>query len=377
MDFSLSREQEMLRDTVREFAERELAPKALEFDEKGEFLHDIIKKTAEMGLVGIITSQEYGGTNMGHLARMIMIEELSRVYASLGFFFQTGQIGMYILENFGSDEVKKKYLPALCKADLIISTALTESSGGSDPGAILTTAELDGDEYVINGRKVMISEAPVCDLAIFVAKTGDKLSAFLVEKGTPGFEASGKENYTGLKSVPVGDLVFTNCRIPKENLIGQEGRGLAVAIGGISAIGRTGVAGVGLGLAEGSYDAAVKYARERNLYGKPIAEVQAIQYHLVDTNVEIETARWLCYKAAWRLDQGASPRDAGDDIVRAKLYACGIASKAALRAINIMGGYGTIPQYEVVRRLNDSVQLFTTAGTQEIMKNTLARSIIS
>jgi len=377
MDFNLTREQEMLRDTVREFAQRELAPKALAFDEKGEFLHDIIKKTAELGLVGIITSQEYGGTAMGHLARMIMIEEFSRIYASLGFFFQTGQIGMYILENFGSEDVKKKYLPALCKADLVIATALTEAGGGSDPGAILMTAEPDGDEYVINGRKVMISEAPVCDLAIFIAKTGDKFSAFLVEKGTPGFEASGKENYAGLRSVPVGDLVFTNCRLPKENLLGQEGRGLAVAIGGISAIGRTGVAGVGLGTAEGCYDAAVKYAKERNLYGKPIAELPAIQYMLVDSNVEIETARWLCYKAAWMLDQGISPRDAGDDIVRAKLYACNIASQVALRAINIMGGYGTVSQYEVVRRLNDSIELFTAAGTQEVMKNTLGRSIIS
>ena len=377
MDFNLTREQEMLRDTVREFAQRELAPKALALDEKGEFIHDIIKKTAELGLVGIITSQEHGGTGMGHLARMIMIEEFSRVYASLGFFYQTGQIGMYILENFGSDEMKKKYLPGLCKADMVISTALTESGGGSDPGAILTTAELDGNDYVINGRKVMISEAPVCDMAIIVARTGDKFSAFLVEKGTPGFEASGKENYVGLRSLPVGDLVFTNCRIPKENLIGQEGKGLAVAIGGISAIGRTGVAGVGLGNAEGSYDAAVKYARERNLFGKPIADLQAIQHMLVESNVEIETARWLCYKAAWMLDQGVSPRDAGDDIVRAKLYSCDISAKVTMRTINIMGGYGTIPQYEVVRRLNDSVELFTAAGTQEVMKNTLGRSIIS
>ena len=377
MDFSLTREQEMLRDMVREFTQRELAPRALALDEKGEFIHDIIKKTAELGLVGIITSKEYGGTGVGHLARMIMIEEFSRVYASLGFFFQTGQIGMYILENFGTPEMKKKYLPALCRADLIIATALTESGGGSDPGAIQTTAELKGDEYIINGRKVMISEAPVCDLAIIVAKTGDKFSAFLVEKGMPGFTTSGKENYVGLRSLPVGDLVFTNCKVPKANLIGQEGRGLAVAIGGISAIGRTGVAAVGLGTAEGCYDAAVKYAKERKLFGKPITELPAIQYLLVDSNVEIECARWLCYKAATLLDQGKSPRDAGDDITRCKLYTCNIASQIALRAIQIMGGYGTIPQYEVVRRLNDSIELFTAAGTQEVMKNTLARSIIA
>ncbi len=377
MDFSLTREQEILRDTVREFAKRELAPKALALDEKGEFIHDIIKKTADLGLVGIITSKEYGGSGMGHLARMIMIEELSRVYASLGFFFQTGQIGMYILENFGTEEMKKKYLPRLCRSELVMATALTEPGGGSDPSTNTATAELAGNEYVINGRKVCISEAPICDLAIVVAKTGERFSAFLVERGTPGFDTPRRENYAGLRSIPVGDIVLTNCRIPKSNLIGQEGRGLAVAIAGISAVGRTGIAGVGLGIAEGCYQAAVKYARERKLYGKPIAELQAIQYMLVDCNLEIETARWLCYLAAWLLDQGKSPRDAGDEIARCKLHACNIASKVALRAIQIMGGYGTNPEYEIVRRHNDATELFTAAGTQEIMKNSIARSIIS
>ena len=377
MDFSLTREQEILRDTVREFAQRELAPNALALDEKGEFIRDIVKKTAELGLVGIITSKEYGGSGMGHLARMIAIEEVSWVYASLGFFFQTGQIGMYILENFGTEEMKKKYLPPLCQADLIIATALTESGGGSDPSTMTTTAELAGDEYVINGRKVMISLTPVCDLAVVVAKTGDRFSAFLVERGTPGLDTPNRENYPGLRGEPVGDLVLTNCRVPKSNLIGQEGRGLAVAISGIGAMGRTGVAGVGLGIAEGCYEVAVKYAKERELYGKPIAELQAIQYMLVDSNLEIEAARWLCYYAAWLLDQGKSPRDAGDEIARCKLYACNIASQVALRAIQIMGGYGTIPEYEIVRRLNDSIELFTAAGTQEIMKNTIGRSIVS
>jgi len=377
MDFGLTREQEILRDTVREFAQRELAPNALALDEKGEFIHDIIKKTADLGLVGILTSKEYGGSGMGHLARMMMIEEFSKVYPSLGFFFQTGQIGMYILENFGSEEMKKKYLPSLCQADITIATALTESSGGSEPAAMATTAELEGDEYVINGRKIMISEATVCELAVIVAKTGEKFSAFLVERGTPGFETPRRENYAGLRTIPVGDLVFTDCRVPKSNLIGQEGRGMAVAISGISAIGRTGVAGVGLGTAEGCYEVALKYARERVLYGKPIAELQAVQHMLVDSNLEIEAARWLCYLAAWLLDQGKSPREVGDEIARCKLYACNIASQIALRAIQIMGGYGTVPEYEIIRRLNDSLELFTAAGTQEIMKNTIGRSIIS
>ncbi len=377
MDFSLTREQEILKDMVREFAQRELVPNALALDEKGEFIRDIVKKTAELGLVGMITSKEYGGNGMGHLARMIAIEELSRVYASLGFFFETGQMGIYALENFGTEEQKRKYLPMLCRADLIIATALTEPGGGSDPAAITTTAELMGDEYVINGRKVFISLAPVCDLAVIVVKTGERFSAILVEKGAPGFDTPRRENFSGLRSIPAGDLVFTNCRVPKSNLVGQEGRGIAVGMATIGAVGRTGVAGVGLGTAEGCYEVALKYAKERKLYGKPIAELQAIQYMLVDANLEIEAARWLCYYAAWLLDQGKSPRDAGDEIARSKIYACNIASQIALRAIQIMGGYGVTPEFEVVRRLNDSIELFAAAGSQEIMKNTIGRSIIS
>jgi len=314
---------------------------------------------------------------MGHLARMITIEELSRVYASLGFFLQTGPIGMYILENSGTEEMKNKYLPSLCKADLTIATALTEPTGGSDATTINTIAEREGDEYVLNGRKVMISEAPICNLAVVVAKTGERASAFLLERGTPGFETPRRENFPGLRSIPVGDIVLTNCRIPASNLIGEEGRGLGVALAGIGAIGRTGVAGVGLGTAQGCYDAALKYAKERILYGKPIAELQAVQYMLVDSNLEIESARWLCYYSAWLLDQGKSAREAGAAIARSKLIACDIASQIALRAIQIMGGYGTIPEYEIVRRLNDAIELFTAAGTQEIMKNTIAQSILS
>lgn len=377
MDFALTREQEMLRDTVREFAQRELAPKALALDARGEFIRDIVKKAADLGLVGIITSRQYGGTGMGHLARMISIEEVSKVYASLGFFLQTGPIGMYAIENFGTEDMKKKYLPPACRGDLVIAIALTEPSGGSDPTAMSTTAEVVGNDYVLNGRKVLISEATECDLAIVIAKAGDRFSAFMIEKGTPGFNTPRRENYPGLRGISVGDIVMTDCRIPKANLIGGEGRGVALALSGISAVGRTGVAGVGLGVAEGCYQVALKYAKERKLYGRPIAEIQAIQYMLVDSNLEIECAKWLCYYAACLLDQGKSPRDVGTEIARCKLYACDIASRIALRAIQIMGGYGAVPEFEIVRRLNDSIELFSAAGSQEIMKNTIGRSLIS
>ena len=377
MDFALTREQEMLRDTVREFAQRELAAKALALDARGEFIRDIVKKAADLGLVGIITSRQYGGTGMGHLARMISIEEVSKVYASLGFFLQTGPIGMYAIENFGTEDMKKKYLPPACRGDLVIAIALTEPSGGSDPTAMSTTAEVAGNDYVLNGRKVLISEATECDLAIVIAKAGDRFSAFMIEKGTPGFNTPRREDFPGLRGISVGDIVMTDCRIPKANLIGGEGRGMALALSGISAVGRTGVAGVGLGVAEGCYQVALKYAKERKLYGRPIAEIQAIQYMLVDSNLEIECARWLCYYAACLLDQGKSPRDVGTEIARCKLYACDIASRIALRAIQIMGGYGAVPEFEIVRRLNDSIELFSAAGSQEIMKNTIGRSLIS
>ncbi len=377
MDFSLTREQEILRDTVREFTQREVVPKALVLDEKGEFIQDLVMKIAELGLLGITTSKKYGGNGMGHLAKMIAIEELSRVYASLGFFLETGPLGIYIIENFGTEEQKEGYLPPLCRADLISATAITESSGGSDPSAITTTAELVGDEYVLNGRKVFITLAPVCDLAIVVAKTGDRFSTFLVEKGTPGFDTPRRENFPGLRGLPVGDIVLTNCRLPKSNLLGQEGKGMTIAMAAIGTIARTGIAGVGLGIAEGCYEAGLKYAKERILYGKPIAELQSIQYMLVDANVDIEAARWLCYYAAWLLDQGKSPREATGAIARSKLYACNLASEIAMKAIQIMGGYGTIPEYEVVRRLNDSIELFAAAGSQETMKNMIGRSIIS
>ncbi len=377
MDFSLTREQEMLRDVVREFAQRELAPKARALDEKGEFIKDLIKKTADMGLLGIISSRQYGGSGMGHLARMLSIEEISRVYPSLGFFLQTGPIATYIIENFGNEEMKKKYLPRLCRGEVVVSTALTEPGGGSDAGAILSTAQPVADGYILNGRKVMISEAPVCDAAVVVAKMGEKYSAFLVERGTPGFATPRRENYPGLRGLPVGDIVLTDCKVPKSSLVGQEGKGLMVAITGISVVGRTGVAGVALGLAEGCLDAALKYARERKLYGKPIAEIQTIQYALVDCNTEIEAGRWLAYYPAWLLDNGKSPREIGTEISRAKLYTCNIAPQIAMRAIQVMGGYGPLPEYEVLRRLNDSLELFSAAGSQEIMKNIIARSLVS
>jgi butyryl-CoA dehydrogenase len=375
MDFNLSREHTMLRDMVREFANSELAPRALELDNKGEFFWEQVKRSGQLGLIGVINSKEYGGTAMGHLARMILIEEISRVYPPMGFFHQTGNILMYAIETFGSDKQKEKYLPALCKGEKVGAFALTEASGGSDAASMQTEATLKGDYYVINGRKSWITAVDPADIVGFVAKTGDKFSAFIVEKGTPGFEVTRREETIGLRSLPVNEFALTNCRLPKENLIGEEGRGLVCALTAIATIGRTGAAGVGLGIARGCYEIALKFAKERILYGKPIAALQAIQFMLADMNVEIEAAKWLCYSTAWQLDQGKTSRDLAVDIARCKLYAVDVANRCTYKAVDIMGAYGLSPEYRVIGLLRDALELGVAAGSQEVMKITIGATI--
>jgi butyryl-CoA dehydrogenase len=368
MDFSLSKQHEMLRNMVSEFAQAELLPKARELDEKGKFPFEEVKRAAALGLVGIVNSKKYGGAEMGHLARVIAIEEVAKAYPPLGFFIQVGSIGMYMLETDGTEEQKSKYLPPLCKGEKIMATALTEPSGGSDPAAMQTTANVDGDGYVLNGRKQYISFVEASDWVCVTTKTGDKFNVFIVEKGTPGFEISRRDKHEGLRSIPVNEFALTNCRVPKANLVGQEGKGLGVTMSGIAVMGRMGAASVGLGIAQGCYEIALKFAKERKLYGKRVADLQAIQFMLVDISNGIEAARLLTYKAACLLDQGKNAREAGTEIARAKLYACDIANDVAFKTVRILGGAGTTPEYQVTRRLRDALELLPAAGTQEIMK---------
>lgn len=375
MDFSLTKQQEMLKNMVGEFAEQELAPKALELDEKGEFPFKEVKRAGEQGLIGMVTSKEYGGSDMGHVARLIALEEVSKAYPPLGFFLQVAPIGMYILETAGTEAQKKEYLPSLSRAEKIVATAVTEASGGSDPQNMQSTARIDGDGYVLNGRKAYISFAEAADIVCLVARTEDKFHAFIVEKGTPGFEITRRERHNGLRSIPVNEFALTDCRIPRTNLVGEEGKGLGLALNGISVIGRMGVAGVALGIAQGCYETALKFARERKLYDKPIIQLQAIQFMLVDMNVDIEAARLLSHKAGWLLDQGKGPREVVADIARAKLFTCELANKVAFDSVRILGACGTTPEYHVIRRLRDAQELLVAAGSQEIMKVVIGGSI--
>jgi butyryl-CoA dehydrogenase len=379
MDFNLTPEQQMLRKAMQEFAEKELAPRALELDASGEFPRDIIQKIADLGLIGIVIPSEYGGSPMGHLARMISIEELSRAYASIGLFLQSTPLGLWTILHFGNEEQKKKYIPPVVKGEKIMCMAITEPSGGSDPQSITTKAKLEDNDYVVNGNKCFISNGGIADICVFLARTGEGakgLSCFIVEKGTKGFEPGMRESHAGMRSMNVSELFFKNCRILKENLVGNEGDGLRASLKTVSEIGRMGNTGVALGIGGAAYETALTYAKDKKLYGKPIAELQAIQFMLADMSVELEAARWLAYRAAWLLDQGKTGREIAKEIASAKVYSSEVARRTAIKAIQIHGAYGTLPEFHVMRYLRDALEAISAGGTNEIMRTVIAREII-
>jgi len=374
MDFELGREEEVLRRAVSDFCERRVKGVALELDERGEFPRELVKEMSGLGFLGIMAPKEYGGWGMGHLPWIIAIEEFGKVFPSLGFFLEMVQLGIYLLRNSGKKELEEKIIPQLLKSERIACFAATEPGGGSDPSSTRTTARVEGDEFVINGRKTFITLAPIADMAFVLAKTDDKFNIILVER--EAFKSTRRENIKGLHAMPVGEILFEDARVPRSNLIGEEGRGLVLALNAIATATRLSVASLGLGVAEGCFEHALNFAKERKLYGKPITELQAIQFSLAEMNTEIEASRWLCYKAAWLLDRGKNPREAGPDIARAKLFAVDTVNRVAPKAIQIMGGYGNITEYGVIKLLLDAVTLFSAGGTQEIMKLIIGRSIV-
>jgi alkylation response protein AidB-like acyl-CoA dehydrogenase len=373
--FEFTKEQEMIREMVREFAQAELAPKALELDAKAEFPFDLVKKLADHGLIGMMTAKELGGSAAGHLAGTIVIEELARVYPSIAFFLEVSQAPIYILEHFGTEDQKKKYLPPVIQGEKVICIAATEATGGSDLATMGTEATSFDRGYVINGRKVYITNGGVANYCILLAKTGEKVSALLVEKGTPGFIVGRRQNLMGFKAVNISELAFNECKIPKENLIGKEGGGLAIAISSF-VVSRPSIGAIGLGIARGAFEIAVQYAKERALYGKPIGRLQAIQFMLADMETEIEAARWLIYYPGAALDRGMNLRDIGKYSARAKAVGAEVALSVTQKAMQILGGYGVAPEYHLVRLLNDAMELFPATGTTQIMKIIQAGEIL-
>ncbi|MBN2398278.1 MAG: acyl-CoA dehydrogenase family protein [Deltaproteobacteria bacterium] len=373
--FELTKQQEMLREMVREFAETELAPKALELDRKGEYPRDLVKKLGEQGLIGMAASKDLGASGMGYLAGTIAIEELGRVYPSLAFLLEVSQAPIYAIEHYGTEEQKQKYLPAVIKGDKIMSIAATEATGGSVLAKPATEAVADGDGYIINGRKVYITNGGVADHCVVLAKTGEKTSTFIVDKDNPGFVVSRRQEMTGFKAVDVSEISFNDCRVSKDALIGQEGAGLGVAMNAFS-VNRPAIGAIGLGIARGAFEIAVKYAKERILNGKPITAIQAIQFMLVDMETQIDAAKWLIYYPCAILDQGGNPQAIGKHAARAKVVGAQAALDVTQQAMQILGGYGVSPEYHLPRLLNDAVELFPAEGTSQVMKVIQAGAII-
>ncbi len=373
--FEFTKEQEMLRTMVREFAEIELAPRVREFDEKGDIPKDIIGKLGTQGLIGMTTSKELGGSGIGHVATAIAVEELARIYPSVAFFLSDSPGPLYVIEHFGTEEQKNKYLKPCLRGETILCIAATEPTGGSALTNLGTEAVSDDGGYTINGRKVYISNGGVADCCVLLAKTGERASMMMVDRGTPGFIVSRRQEQMGFKGVHLSELAFNECKVPRESVLGKEGGGFAVAMTAF-AVNRPTIGAVGLGIARGAFEIALRYAKERVLYHKPISNLQAIQFMLVDMDTEIDAARWLIYYPGAALDRGVAPRDICKGAARAKAVGAEVAARVVQKAMQILGGYGVSPEYHLARFLNDAMELFPAAGTAQIMKIIQAGEIL-
>jgi len=379
VDFSLSEEQQQLRRTVREFAEGEIAPKVMEWDEASRFPVEILPQLAEMGLLGIIFPERYGGAGLGYIEYVIAIEELSRVDGSVGILVAAhNSLCANHIYKFGTEEQKQKYLVPLAQGKKLGAWSLTEPEAGSDAAGTKTTAVRQGDCWVLNGAKTFTTNGHYADICVAMAVTDPGkghhgISAFIVEKGTPGFRPGKKENKLGLRASDTSEIVFTDCRIPAANLLGRQGEGfknsLAILDGG-----RISIAALALGMAQGAYEASLRYARQRKQFGRPIAEFQAIQFKLADMATQIEAARLLTYRAAWLADRGDGRFT--KEASMAKLYAGEVAVRVANEAVQIHGGYGFIKDYPAEKYYRD-VKLCTIGeGTSEIQRLVIARQLL-
>jgi len=378
MDFKLSEREALLRKSIAEFAQREIAPLVEEMEKTGEFPRPLIKKMGDIGLLGLLTSPEYGGNGMGFLARAIAIEEVSKVSAALGLVLDVHHMSCWAIETWGTEDQKKKYLPRLV-SECLSACSITEPSGGSDVFGLQTMARDEGDHWLINGRKCFATNSHVAEVILTVARTGEDekgrpaFSAFIVEPGFEGFSTGRKENKMGLRGALTGELIFQDCRVPKENLLGKPGEGIKIGLAMVNRVGRPGMASVGVGLCYASLEEASKFAKERVLYGKPISNLQAIQFLLADIYALAEASRLLNYRANWMMDQGL-PCDT--EMTLAKYVATENAFQCARMACDIHGGYSAIQEYAVQRYLRDAWVTIPAEGTSQVAKVVLGRHVV-
>jgi len=378
LDFQLSDEQLQLKKMVRDFAEREIAPNVMKWDEPGTFPLETYKELGRLGLMGTIFPTEYSGAGMGYVEYVTAVEELSRVDGSIGITVaaHTSLCSNHIFIA-GNEEQKRKYVPKLATGEFLGAWGLTEPGSGSDAGGARCTAVRKGNKWVLNGNKTFITNGHYADVAVVIAVT-DKaahthgLSAFVVDKGTPGFRAGKKENKLGLRASDTSELIFEDCAIPAENLLGHEGEGFIDAMKVLDG-GRISIAALGLGMAQGAYECALKYSKERKQFGKAISEFQAIGFKLADLATEIDAARLLTMRAAAMKDAGMKTTLESS---MAKLYTSEVAVRAANEAVQIHGGYGFIKDYPAEKFYRD-VKLCTIGeGTSEIQRLVIARQLL-
>jgi len=377
MDFKLSEEHEMIRKMVRDFARNEVAPTAAERDEEERFDRALFDQMADLGLTGIPWPEEYGGIGSDYLAYVIAVEELSRVCASTGVTLSahTSLAGWPIFK-FGTEEQKQKFLRPMAEGKKIGAYGLTEPGSGSDAGGMRTTAKRDGDHYILNGSKIFITNGGIADIYVVFALTDPEskqrgTSAFIVESDALGFSVGKKESKLGIRSSPTTEIMFEDCRIPAENLLGEEGQGFKIAMQTLDG-GRNGIAAQAVGIAQGALDASVEYARERHQFGKPIAAQQGIGFKLADMATSVEAARLLTYQAAWLESEGLPY---GKESAMSKVFAGDTAMKVTTEAVQVFGGYGYTKDYPVERFMRDAKITQIYEGTQEIQRLVISRML--
>jgi len=378
LSFEDNENQKMIAQMVRDFGEKEIKPKMMEWDESQEFPVPLFKKLGELGLMGVLVPQEYGGSGFGYHEYVTAIAELSKIDGSIGLSMaaHNSLCTGHILQ-FGSEEQKQKYLPKLATAEFIGAWGLTEPNTGSDAGNMRTVAEEDGEYFVINGAKNFITHGKSGDVAVVIVRTGETgdshgMTAFIIEKGTPGFSAGRKENKLGMRASETAELIFDNCRVHKDNIIGEVGEGFIQAMKVLDG-GRISIAALSLGIAQGAFEAALQYSKERQQFNQSISKFQGISFKLADMATKIEAAKLLIQQASDLKNKGKS---VNKESAMAKLYASEIAVEAANEAVQIFGGYGFTKDYPVEKFYRD-VKLCTIGeGTSEIQKLVIARTIL-
>ncbi len=377
MDFALSEEQNAIREMARRFAADELAPNAARWDEEKHFPVDVIKKTAELGLAGIYTRDDVGGSDLGRLDAALIFEALSEGCTSTAAYISIHNMCCWMIDRFGADEVRRKYCPKLTSMEMIASYCLTEPGSGSDAAALKTKAVKDGDHYILNGSKAFISGAGVSDLYVVMVRTGGDgpkgISTVLVENGTPGLSFGAQERKMGWNSQPTAIVNFEDCRIPVANRVGAEGEGFSFAMMGLDG-GRLNIAACSLGTAQGALKAALDYANDRKAFGKRLNEQQALQFKLADMATELEAARIMLYQAAWKLDNKTA--DATRFCAMAKRFVTDTGFNVVNEALQIHGGYGYLKDYPLERMLRDVRVHQILEGTNEIMRVIVARDML-